>query len=82
MENCRDTAYFGLIEEVKSIGESMASLQAQLKQAQMSQDDLIKSRGNLEKEIMLKRKSLEVDNHRIKRIRSFYPSATALSGYT
>lgn len=69
------------MEEVKSIGESIAALQAQLKQAQLSQMNLMKARGDLEREIMLKRKTLEVDNNRIKRIRSFYPSATALSGY-
>lgn len=78
---CRDAPHFGLVEEVKSIGEGIAALQAQLNQSLASQDSLIKARGNLEREIMLKRKTLEVDNNRFKRIRSFYPSATALSGY-
>lgn len=81
VENCRDAPHFGLVEEVKSIGEGMAALQAQLRQAQLSQDHLMKTRGDLEREIMLKRKTLEVDNSRIKRIRSFYPSAAALTGY-
>ncbi|CAH1991082.1 unnamed protein product [Acanthoscelides obtectus] len=82
VENCRDPPHFGLIEEVKSIGEGTAALQAQLNQAMQSQANLIKARGELEKEIMYKRKSLEIDNERTRKIRSFYPSAAALSGYT
>ncbi|VEN46020.1 unnamed protein product [Callosobruchus maculatus] len=82
VENCRDAPHFGLIEEVKSIGEGTAALQAQLNQAMMSQTNLMKARGELEKEIMYKRKTLEIDNERTKKIRSFYPSAAALSGYT
>ncbi|XP_023015774.1 tektin A [Leptinotarsa decemlineata] len=81
VENCRDVPHFGLVEEVKSIGESVAALQAQMNQAEESQGKLIQARSDLEREIMLKRKTLEIDNDRTKRIRSYYPSATALSGY-
>ncbi|KAG5890397.1 hypothetical protein JTB14_026280 [Gonioctena quinquepunctata] len=81
VENCRDVPHFGLVEEVKSIGESVAALQAQMKQAEDSQAKLIQARSELEREIMLKSKTLEIDNVRTKRIRSHYPSATALSGY-
>lgn len=70
-----------MIEEVKSIGESVAALQGQLKQAESSQEELIKVRSELEREIMLKRKTLEIDGERTQLIRSYYPSATALSGY-
>lgn len=69
-----------LIEEVKSIGESVAALQAQLGQAQKSQEEMINIRNTLEREIMLKKKSLEIDGDRIRRVRSHYPSSSALSG--
>lgn len=69
------------MEEVKSIGENVAALMAQLKQAEESQAKLIQARSDLEREIMVKRKTLEIDRDRCQRIRSFYPSATALSGY-
>ncbi|CAH1155106.1 unnamed protein product [Phaedon cochleariae] len=81
VENCRDVPHFGLVEEVKSIGEAVAALQAQMNQAEDSQAKLMQARSDLEREIMLKRKTLEIDNDRTKRIRSHYPSATALSGY-
>ncbi|XP_030745690.1 tektin-4 [Sitophilus oryzae] len=81
VENCRDTSHFGLVDEVKSIAENVAALQGQLGQALKSQENMIQTRNNLEREIMLKKKTLEIDNDRIRRIRSHYPSATALSGY-
>lgn len=59
----------------------MAALNAQLKQAEESQRTLIKARSELEREIMVKRKTLEIDRDRTQLVRSHYPSATALSGY-
>lgn len=81
VENCRDAPHFGLIEEVKSIGENGAALQAQLGQAHKSQEQMINMRNILERELMLKKKTLEVDRDRTQKIRSHYPSAAALSGY-
>ncbi|CAH0546915.1 unnamed protein product [Brassicogethes aeneus] len=82
VENCRDEAHFGLLEEVKELGENVAALQAQLKQAEDSQTALVKARSDLEREIMVKRKTLEIDRDRTSRIRSHYPSTTALAGYS
>lgn len=69
------------MEEVKSIGENVAALQGQLRQAESSQEELVKVRGELEREIMVKRKTLEIDGERTQLIRSYYPSAAALSGH-
>lgn len=68
------------MEEVKQIGESISALNAQLKQAEDSQAELIKARSDLEREIMVKRKTLEIDRTRTQLVRSHYPSAAALSG--
>lgn len=70
-----------LIEEVKLISDNVAALSAQLKQAEESQRTLIQSRSDLEREIMVKRKTLEIDRDRTSMIRSHYPSATALAGH-
>lgn len=69
------------MEEVKTIGENVSALMSQLKQAEESQTNLIKARSDLEREIMVKRKTLEIDRTRTQLIRSHYPSATALSGH-
>lgn len=58
----------------------MAALSAQLKQAEESQRTLVQARNNLEREIMVKRKTLEIDRDRTALVRSHYPSAAALSG--
>ncbi|XP_050295530.1 tektin-4 [Anthonomus grandis grandis] len=81
VENCRDAPHFGLIDEVKSISENVAALQAQLGQAKKSQENMINIRNTLEREIMLKMKTLEIDRDRVRRIRSHYPSSNALSGH-
>ncbi|KAI4465455.1 tektin [Holotrichia oblita] len=81
VENCRDVPQFGLVEEVKYISENVTALMSQLTQAEDSQGRLIQTRADLEREIMVKRRTLEVDRDRIQIIRMHYPSATALSGY-
>ncbi|XP_014298184.1 tektin-4-like [Microplitis demolitor] len=81
VENCRDIPQYGLIEEVKTIGENLTSMADQLRQAEETQAGLVKSRGDLEREIMVKRKTLYIDRDRGQLLRSFYPSAEALSGH-
>lgn len=81
VENCRDTAQFALVEEAKLLGESTSGILAELKRAEESQAELVKTRGNLEHEIIVKRKSLYIDKERGQMLRSFFPSATDLSGF-
>ncbi|XP_065173790.1 tektin-4-like [Atheta coriaria] len=81
VENCRDTGHYGLVEEVKAINDDVSALSSQLKQAEIIQADLMMTRGKLEREIFIKKKTLEVDRDRIMKIRSYYPSRQALQGY-
>uniref|UniRef100_A0AAR5P4D3 Tektin n=1 Tax=Dendroctonus ponderosae TaxID=77166 RepID=A0AAR5P4D3_DENPD len=81
VENCRDPPHFGLVEEVNTIGDNVTVFQAQLGQAEASQEQMIIIRNVLEREIMLKKKTLEIDRDQIGAVRSHYPSATALSGH-
>ncbi|XP_046414254.1 tektin-4 [Neodiprion fabricii] len=82
VESCRDVPQFGLIEEVKTLGENITMMKGQIERAEQSQMGLVKARGNLEREIIVKRKSLYIDRDRGQLLRSFYPSAVALSGHS
>ncbi|XP_033332502.2 tektin A isoform X1 [Megalopta genalis] len=81
VENCRDTPQFALVEEVKMLNERTSAMLAELKKAEETQAALVKVRGDLEREIVVKRKTLYIDKQRGQLLRSFYPSATTLAGF-
>ncbi|XP_076278807.1 tektin A isoform X1 [Lasioglossum baleicum] len=81
VENCRDTPQFALIEEVKMLNERTSAMLAELRRAEETQTGLVKVRSDLEREIIVKRKTLYIDKQRGQLLRSFYPSATTLSGF-
>ncbi|CAG9797111.1 unnamed protein product [Chironomus riparius] len=81
VENCRDESQFALIGEVKSINDSISILNEELKNSQEMKKQLMIERGNLEREIMLKRRTINIDRERIQLIRTSFPSTTALTGY-
>lgn len=72
---------YRLINEVKNISETVAALYAQLNQAQGLKSKLLSTRSELEREIMIKLRTQQIDRDRIGLLRSHYPSATALSGH-
>ncbi|XP_034182838.2 tektin A [Osmia lignaria lignaria] len=81
VESCRDTPQFALIDEVKLLNERTSAMLAELKRAEETQAGLVKARSDLEREIIVKRKTLYIDKERGQMLRSFYPSAAALSGF-
>ncbi|XP_059616631.1 tektin-4 [Phlebotomus argentipes] len=81
VENCYDRSQVGLINEVGSLQKSVSDLKESLRQAEDTQKQLIDTRTDLEAEIMLKRRTINIDKDRCQHIRSYFPSATALSGY-
>lgn len=81
VENCRDESQFALIGEVKSIHDATTVLNDELRKSRDMKRELFIERGNLEREIMLKRRTINIDRERIQLIRTHFPSATALSGY-
>lgn len=81
VENCRDPAQISLFDEVKRIEESMLAMNLSIQQAEETKNSLMNSRGLLEREIMLKRRTIAIDKERCLSIRTHFPSATALSGY-
>ncbi|XP_031623738.1 tektin-4 [Contarinia nasturtii] len=81
VENCRDRAHFGLVEEVRSIEEATLALSISIKEAEDTRTALNQTRILIERELLLKRRTLQLDRERCMFYRSHYPSATALSGY-
>ncbi|XP_058122075.1 tektin-4 [Anopheles ziemanni] len=81
VENCRDQPQALLIAEVKSLEEGTSAMNAQLKQEEDIKQELVNRRNELEREIMLKRRTIAIDRDRCQLLRSHFPSSTALSGY-
>ncbi|KAI8042664.1 tektin-4 [Drosophila gunungcola] len=80
VENCRDLAQQELIDGVHTIQSSVSALLHELEDAERVKTDMVNSRARLEREIMLKRRSLFIDRERCMQMRSHYPSANTLSG--
>ncbi|KAH8238778.1 hypothetical protein KR038_000126 [Drosophila bunnanda] len=80
VENCRDLAQQELIDGVHTIQSSVSALLHELAESEQVKADLVSSRARLEREIMLKRRSLFIDRDRCMQLRSHYPSANTLSG--
>lgn len=74
VENCRDQAQYALMGEAKFIKETAESLTGKMRQAEAVRAELMKYRGDLEKDIACKRKSLNIDQDRIARARAHLPT--------
>lgn len=81
VENCRDPPQISLIDEVKKIEESMLAMNLSIQEAEEMKNALMNTRGLLEREIMLKKRTIALDKERCMMLRVHFPSATALSGY-
>lgn len=80
VENCRDVAQQSLIDEAHIIQSSVTAMLHELTAAEETKDALVGARNNLEREIMLKRRTLFMDRERCMVLRSHYPSTSALTG--
>nr|XP_021197535.2 tektin-4 [Helicoverpa armigera]XP_049705805.1 tektin-4-like [Helicoverpa armigera] len=74
VENCRDKAQYALMGEAKFVKETVDSLNGKLREAEAVRAELMKYRGQLEREIACKRKSLNIDQDRLARVRAHLPS--------
>lgn len=74
VENCRDEAQYALMAEAKFIKETADSLTGKMREAEAVRAELMKYRGDLEREIACKRKSLNIDQDRIARVRAHMPT--------
>lgn len=80
VENCRDLAQQALIDGVHTIQSSVSAMLHEKEEAERVKIDLVTARSKLEREIMLKRRTLFIDRERCMLLRSHYPSANTLSG--
>ncbi|CAH0598377.1 unnamed protein product [Chrysodeixis includens] len=74
VENCRDKAQYALMGEAKFIKETVDSLNGKMRKAEAVRAELMKYRGELEREIACKRKSLNIDQDRLSRVRAHMPT--------
>lgn len=81
VENCRDRAHVGLVEEIRSIGEATLTISIAIKDAENARSNSIQTRTLLQRELILKRQAIEIDKERCLFYRNHYPSTTALSGF-
>lgn len=81
VENCRDIAHVGLCGEAKNVQEGSSAMLSAIKQAEDAKNALMNSRGLLERELVLKKRTIAIDKERCMLLRTHFPSATALSGF-
>ncbi|XP_052758031.1 tektin-4-like [Galleria mellonella] len=75
VENCRDEAQYALIAEAKFIKETSESLCDKIREAESVRSELMKYRGDLEKQIRRKKNSrLNIDQDRLARVRAHMPT--------
>lgn len=81
VENCREGSLIALIEEVRDLNNSMNLLEKRAVETQNLRVGLIHERSLLENEIIVKNKTLFIDDKRLLWVRSHYQSAEKMSGY-
>lgn len=81
IDNCRDHAQVGLVTEVQKIEEGVHSMTETIGEAKQTKGSLLHTRGLIERELMLKRRTIQLDKERCLMLRNHYPSTAALSGY-
>lgn len=81
VENCREGSLISLIEEVRDLNASMSLLKERYLKTEKLRAELIEERGTIENEIIVKKKSLYIDNERCLFLRSHYQSAEKMCGF-
>lgn len=69
VELCRDTAQYGLVEEVAEISDNVMRLRERLAQSEESLKGLIRRQLDLEDDIAVKANTLMIDEAQCKRMR-------------
>lgn len=80
VENCRDRSHVALVDEVKTVQDGITAMSASIQEAENAKRHLMDTRNDLEREIMLKRRSIMIDRERCLLLRTHFPPTAALSG--
>lgn len=82
VENCRDISHLGLCNEVGEVQDRTTAMLTAIKSAEDAKQSLVQTRGALEREIALKKRTIAIDKERCALLRTHFPSAAALSGFS
>lgn len=80
VDNCRDRPNFALVEEVKTVQDGITAMAVSIQEAENAKRHLMDTRNDLEREIMLKKRSIMIDQERCLFLRTHFPPTTTLSG--
>ncbi|NXB77639.1 TEKT3 protein, partial [Donacobius atricapilla] len=81
VELCRDAAQLRLVREVNEINETLRNLQQCLRASEDMLQMLVRSKGVLEHDLVVKNNSLFIDQERCMGMRRSYPSTVQILGY-
>ncbi|XP_045488176.1 tektin-4-like [Pieris rapae] len=81
VENCREGSLIGLIDEVRDLNNSMSLLKTRSLETEKLRAKLIHERSMLENEIIVKKKTVYIDDQRCLFLRSHFQSAEKLCGF-
>ncbi|NXP66805.1 TEKT3 protein, partial [Chloropsis cyanopogon] len=81
VELCRDAAQIRLVQEVNEINETLRNLHQCLRASQDMLQMLVRSKGVLEHDLVVKNNSLFIDQERCMGMRKSYPSTVQVLGY-
>eukprot|EP00105_Crassostrea_gigas_P029136 XP_011450984.1 PREDICTED: tektin-3-like isoform X2 [Crassostrea gigas] len=73
VELCRDPVQHRLVEEVGEISETVESLQAKLRMAENSLQELLRTKASLEQDLSIKNNSLFIDREKCLGMRKTFP---------
>lgn len=80
VENTFDKPQKALIYEIEIIQNNLEKIQSTLIESENIKNELIVTRGTLEREISLKHRSLTLHKERLQLLRSYFPSKSAILG--
>ncbi|KAL2297543.1 hypothetical protein Nmel_016083 [Mimus melanotis] len=81
VELCRDAAQIRLVQEVNEINETLRNLHQCLRASKDMLQMLVRSKGVLEQDLVVKNNSLFIDQERCMGMRKSYPSTVQILGY-
>uniref|UniRef100_A0A8D2P674 Tektin n=1 Tax=Zosterops lateralis melanops TaxID=1220523 RepID=A0A8D2P674_ZOSLA len=81
VELCRDAAQLRLVQEVNEINETLRNLHQCLRASEDMLQMLVRSKGVLEHDLVVKNNSLFIDQERCMGMRKSYPSTVQILGY-
>ncbi|NWH96027.1 TEKT3 protein, partial [Aegithalos caudatus] len=81
VELCRDAAQLRLVQEVNEIHETLRNLHQCLRASEDMLQMLVRSKGVLEHDLVVKNNSLFIDQERCMGMRKSYPSTVQILGY-